>query len=639
MKKGLRLVIASCLYTIVALGGGDPKFPVSEIPEALLKDVNAVVRENKIIFKILSQSKASVYSYYAITILDANGKKHATDVEFYDKLTKLTTFNASVYDANGKLIRKLKNSEIYDQSVYDGSTLFSDDRLKVADLSQSSYPYTVIFEYEKEYKYLYHIDGSIIVPDEKVSVQKSSYQLIFPASLAPRYKTFNIDSNPIKATLENGMESLLWTFENVNPIIYEALGNGWASIMPRIKAAPSHFEFEGYIGDMHTWEDYGKWIASLNKGRDVLPEATKIKIKEITANLKTTEEKIKAVYEYLQGRSRYVGIQLGIGGYQPFEASIVDKTGYGDCKALSNYTVALLKEIGIKAHYVLIMAGPDALTLQEEFPSSQFNHATVCVPNGKDTVWLECTSQTIPYGYAGKFTGGRKALAITDNGATIVRTPVYTAEQNSQITKADVYFEMNGNAKTKTQTIYSGLQYENENLNSLLDDQYDDQKKWIQANTGIPTFDINSFSMKNIKDKIPSAIVNLDLTLNRLASVSGKRLFLTPNLMNRWTFIPERIENRKTNVVRKMAYIDYDTIRYHLPEEIYPEFLPEPIKIKSQFGEYESSFKLEQGNLLYMRRLKMNKGEFPPATYKELIDFCKSINKADNAKIVFLNKT
>ena len=51
----------------------------------------------------------------------------------------------------------------------------------------------------------------------------------------------------------------------------------------------------------------------------------------------------------------------------------------------------------------------------------------------------------------------------------------------------------------------------------------------------IPQFRVlisRTFSMMNKKDKIPSAIVKVDLTLKRFATVSGKRIFLTPNLMN-----------------------------------------------------------------------------------------------------------
>ncbi len=85
---------------------------------------------------------------------------------------------------------------------------------------------------------------------------------------------------------------------------------------------------------MDSWTNFGAWIISLNKGRSVLPEETKKKLHSLTDGLKTTEEKVKVVYEYMQNRTRYVSIQLGIGGFQPFEASVVDQTGYGDCSGI-----------------------------------------------------------------------------------------------------------------------------------------------------------------------------------------------------------------------------------------------------------------------------------------------------------------
>jgi hypothetical protein len=370
-----------------------------------------------------------------------------------------------------------------------------------------------------------------------------------------------------------------------------------------------------------------------------LPEKTKQEITDLTADLKTTEEKTKAVYQFLQNKTRYVGIQLGIGGYQPFEASVVDETGYGDCKALSNYMVAMLKAIGIKSHYALINAGPYAPDLKTDFVSSQFNHAVVAVPNGADTLWLECTSQTKPFGYAGLFTGDRKALLITDDGAKIAHTPRYTADQNTQFCTAEVTLDKAGNGKAKVKTVYGGLQYENSHLDMILNNQYDEQKKWVQQNTKIPSFDIIGFSLSNHKDRLPSATVDLDLVLTRFANVNGKRIFLTPNLLNRNNYVPDAVANRKTNVVRRIGFTDIDTIRYTLPEEIYPEFLPEQVKFTSRFGEYEANFIVDQGSLLYVRRLKMNKGEFPASSYEELIEFYRSIRKADNIKMVFMSKT
>jgi hypothetical protein len=638
----MKRIIVGVAIGLAALGrtyAGDPKYPVSDIPEELKINVNVVIRQGEMVFKILSKSKASLYVHQVITILNDKGKEYASETVSYDKLSKIRDFNGTVYDASGKQIKRLKNSEIYDQSAFDGFSLYSDARFKSVDLAQGSYPYTVEFDYEIEYKYLFHIPGFVVVPDEKISVQRAAYRLCFPQDLAPRYLVRNTDVKPKQEKTSEGLESLTWSFENIKPIKFEPYGPLRTELVTSILVAPSTFEYDNYSGTMATWDQFGQWIAALNKGRNVLPEDTKQKIRQLTSSLKTTEEKVKAVYEYLQNKTRYVSIQLGIGGYQPFEASVVDQTGYGDCKALSNYAVALLESINIKSHYALITAGENASRLKADFPSSQFNHAIVAVPNGADTLWLECTSQSNPFGYQGSFTGDRKALLITDNGAKIVNTVRYSAEQNMQSRTADVDVQLTGDAKALVKTTYSGIQYENNDLNVNLNNQYDEQKKWIQENTKIPSFDINSFTITNIKNKIPSAIVKLDLSLRRYATISGKRIFLSPNLMNRSSYVPEKVESRKTKVVRRMSYTDLDTIRYRLPEGIYPEFLPAPVNFKNQFGEYEASYKIEQGSLVYIRRVKMSKGDFPAESYQELIDFYKNMSKADNTKLVFMSKT
>src|SRR5258708_6679438 len=298
----------------------------------------------------------------------------------------------------------------------------------------------------------------------------------------------------------------------------------------------------------------------------------------------------------------------------------------------------MLKEAGIKGYYTIIQAGRQSSNIITDFPSHQFNHVVVSVPNGRDTLWLECTSQTNPFGYQGTFTEDRKALMISEEGGKLVRTINYTPEQNLQSRIAFVSLDDKGNAQAKIKSTYQAIQYEEGGLNFKLN-QLDEQKKWIEKNTDIPNFNISSFSVKEIKDKIPSVLVNLDLTLNRYASVSGKRLFVTPNLMNRISHVPEKMAERKTDVVRKSNYIDLDTIIYTLPENLYPEFLPQPVKINSKFGEYEANFKIDAGKVVYTRRLKMWKGRFPKETYNELVDFYKHVSKADNTKLVFLNKT
>jgi hypothetical protein len=643
MKCSINYVFGATVLVLLTYSAqASTKYPVRDIPDDLKKDVNVVVREDHIIHTIYAKSKASLSVRMVATIFNKMGSRYASPSVSYNKLSKVSVFKGNVYDAQGNLIRKLKPSDIADRSAYDGFSLFSDARYKSADLSHGSYPYTVEYEYVVEYRYLYGIQGSALVSDEKVAVQKFLYKLMFPPDLAPRYKTLHIDTDPVREKQPGGMESLTWTFENIKPIKVEPHGPFISEQVPRILAAPSKFEYEGYAGDMSTWESYGVWEARLNEGRDVLLPATQEKILELTKNLSTTEEKAKALYEYLQNKTRYVSIALGIGGLQPFEASVVDQTGYGDCKALSNYMVAMLKVAGITGYYATIKAGEFRDDLMLDFPSHQGNHVIVAVPNGADTLWLECTSQTNPFGYAGTFTGDRKAFLLTENGAVWANTPRYTHAHNVQSRTADVFIDLTGDAKARIRTTYSGLQYENDKLNFVLNNHPDEQRKWIQKHAQIPSFDLNDFSIENRKEKIPVAEVRLDLTLRRYSTVSGKRIFITPNLMNRSTYTPPIVENRKTNVLRRMTYTDIDTIRYHVPEGVYPEFLPEPVEIKSPFGEYSASIimdKADKGIVLYVRKVVMYKGEFPAESYSDLIDLHKAINKADNIKLVFLTKT
>jgi hypothetical protein len=631
------MLLISFLAALLSLTN-EVKYPVSQIAEELKKDVCVVVRQNEIRYKVLARNKATRHVFQVYTILNSNGKSFADKAISYDKLTKVTLFKASAYDQFGNLIKRVKNSEIVDQSAYDGS-LFTDNRLKYVDLTQGVYPYTVEFEYELDYNFLFFTPTFELLPDEKISAEKGLFQLTFPADLPLRYELINLTQQPIAQQSADGVKSLTWSFENIKPIKLEPLGPSDDEMLPVILTAPTKFEYDGYVGTMSSWAEFGKWIGILNRERNILPEETRFKIRELTKDLKTVDEKVKRLYEYLQSKTRYVSIQLGIGGLQPFSATVVDQNGYGDCKGLSNYMVAMLGEVGIKANYTLISAGSDFYPMREGFPSSQFNHAVVSVPNDRDTLWLECTSQTNPFAYMGSFTGGRKALAITESGAAIVKTPFYSMENNTQSTTAQISLLATGDAIAKIKTSYSGLQYENGGLNFVVNQSPQEQKKWIQNNTDIPIFDLISFTMTNQKDRIPTAVVVTELKLNRFASVSGKRIFLTPNVTNRSTFIPEKVEQRSQPVIRKTAFIDFDTIHYSLPEGIYPEFLPQPINISSRYGEYEATFKLDDKGLLYVRKIKMKNGVFPSESYQELIEFYKNVNKADHTKIVFVNKT
>ena len=65
-----------------------------------------------------------------------------------------------------------------------------------------------------------------------------------------------------------------------------------------------------------SWEDIGRWYGGLQKNSlDVTP-SIQAKADELTQGLKTDDEKIRAIYNFVSLRFHYIGLDFGIGRYQ-----------------------------------------------------------------------------------------------------------------------------------------------------------------------------------------------------------------------------------------------------------------------------------------------------------------------------------
>src|SRR6202012_193753 len=188
----------------------------------------------------------------------------------------------------------------------------------------------------------------------------------------------------------------------------------------------------------------------------VLSPQRAAEVKKMTDTIKTDKEKAKFLYKYLQQNVRYVSIQLGIGGYKPFPATFVDEKKYGDCKALANYMRALLKAVNIPSYYAIIRAGTNQEPADFSFNENVFNHAIVCIPFKNDTTWLECTSNTSPFGKLGSFTENRNALLITEDGGKLVNTPRSTMQDNQFNSEVHLVLKPNGGATAELKLLGTG---------------------------------------------------------------------------------------------------------------------------------------------------------------------------------------
>lgn len=630
----MKLSLSLCCLLVACVVSAQ-SYHAGLIADSLRNTENAVKRFEEIYISIKSPAKAVVKHRYAITILNSSGEDQAGYVNSYSALFPLNHVEGRLYDQNGNELRSVKKKEFTDEPYNDQISLASDLRIKRHHFYHRTFPYTIEYEDETELNGLFFLPRWSPVADEQFSVEKSRFVVEMPLDYQLRYKVVNTASPFVSKGVNTTI--LTWELQHFNGIEFEEYQPELAQIVPSVFVAPTAFEFGGYKGNMDTWQNLGSYMLSLYKGRDELPANIKADVHRITDHISDKKEKIRLLYEYMQQNTRYISIQLGIGGWQPFDASYVATNRYGDCKALSNYMVSILKEAGITANHVIIMAGDGRRGLFEDFPAPNFNHVVMCVPNGQDTTWLECTDQTVGAGYMGSFTGNRKALMLTDKGGVVVSTPYYSIADNQQTRRVEAVIDASGNLDADVYTRFTGEQQEQQHqlIHNVSKEQRD---KYLNSRISLPMYQVVSYNYKQAKGKIPVVDEYLKLTATNYANITGKRLFIKPNLFNKMGEKLSADKPRKYDITFTFSFRDVDTIRFKVPDGYTVEAMPRPVTLETAFGKYSIAYTVENNRVEMLRTYQRSAGQYPAAEYPKLVSFFESIYKADRSTIVLVKK-
>ena len=632
-----KMLLCSIFMSCLAARG--QKFPASAIPDSLKENANMVVRLDEQYYEIISTGKVISRERHVYTILNEKGEAYATYSSTYrtDKSVSINSISGTLYDASGREVRHFKKKDMEDRPLFDGSSFVNDLRRKVAGFSSGNYPYTVEFEEEDEFTELTHVGGWIPQSSMKFSVEKSVFQVTTYNDYAIRYKMIN---SGLKPTIEENGRKKIFTWEMRGmPAFDDAPYVDFANYTPRLLIGMGDVEMGNYKGNMSTWNDYAKFYGSLQKGRDVLPDETKSKVAELTRGISDPKEKVSVLYTYLQQNTHYVGVQLGIGGWQTYDAAYVATKKYGDCKALSNFMISLLKEAGIKANAVVIFGGTERRDFVPDFTYDPFNHVICCVPLGKDTVWLECTDQFLPAGYLGEFTSNRYGLFIDDSGGQLVHTPKYGIRDNLQIRKISGQLDKDGNLSMESRTSYQAS-CQDEIADEIHRNSKQDQLKHLKSELNLPTYDILLFDYQEDNSRLlPVIKEDLRINVNGYAQVSGKRMFVNPNILTRSAAKMQEDKDRKFDIRLSEEFEHIDSVELVIPAGYELESGTGDQEIHSKFGNYTKKTVLSGNRLVYYRRSERFSGRYPPKDYSEITSFYNSIYDADHTRIVLVKKS
>lgn len=621
------LIIGLCL-PFLALAN-KPEYAVQNIPSQLLIGAKKVIRSSSYIITAKSSDRLRTKRKVAITLLE-----QGTDAEYlllpYDLMRKVVELKASIYDAQGNLIRTIKEDEIKDYSAYDGFSLFSDNRIKQVSLNYDQYPYTIEYEYEMVNKSSYFIPDWWM-QDFYSAVESAHCKVIVHPDLDFQFKVAN-SSIEVKRSKENDLDVYEWKVEQLGAILEEPFLANDMEVLPNIRMHLGRFKFGGQEGSMRTWEEYGQFYYELNKRHNNLSDATKAKLDQLLTGAKDTTEKINRLYRYLQENMRYVSVQLGIGGWKSFDAAYVERNKYGDCKALTYFMKSMLEHIGIESYPALITYDDKPLSLDSQFVDIVFNHVILYLPEEK--IWLECTSNSLPPNSLPTALMNRSVLWITPKGGELAKTPSYREHAGREVKQAEVTLAANGSAEVRGWIEGNGPAHTRFRFYSTKPEQKELERALHKELAVMPNFSIQDMKL-SVEENEPKANWGFNLKVEKYTTKNGKRLFVPINTLSAWTAIPPKDSNRIYPIRLHDDQLLIDEIRLIIPDGYDVEAISDPLtEIERPFGRYKLAIQQNGEQVIIKRLLSLEATELPPSTYADLRKFFKQMAKADRQKVV-----
>lgn len=597
------------------------------------QSTNAVVQEESNTVDITNEAAFSFAKHRAVLIKNANGAHHANFSIYMSNDMSLEKFQLTLSDASGHLLRTFKQKDLTRTEFSEG--LAADGYMLYLDVTPPSYPIVAVCDLKVNFK-RNNVSFPIFAPLDSYNteVEKATYDITYPSDYPLRYKVVHSSVSPSK-TSRDGKTSLHFQLDSIKAVWNSKYGLPLSEIAPKVYFAPTQFTYFNTTGSLLSWKDLGTWEQSLFSDRGVLPEEAKAKVRQLTAGCASDKEKVAALYKFLEESTRYVSIQLGIGGYQPMTASEVWRQGFGDCKALSNYMMALLAEAGVPSHCVAISTREEKLL--PDFPNfQQMNHMILEVPLSTDTLWLECTNPRLPLGYVHDDISGHEALEISAQGGKLVTLPEYPDSFNVNTTEARVALAADGSADITIDEDFRYHRYVGMKSIATLDDN--DLRKVMFSIYHLPQAEIQSVAVDDASQPYGTPSLKYHLTAHSLkyASVTGSRIFVPTNLLHK-NFTPASDSHLASELYVAHGSRNTETIVFTIPEGYTVESVPESTSTSLPFVDFSSSVSVDKSTITITNDYFIRRGIYPD-TAEKYYQFEKKMGEIFARKLV-LKKT
>jgi Domain of Unknown Function with PDB structure (DUF3857)/Transglutaminase-like superfamily len=598
---------------------------------------------------VISAEKIKTTVRRAYKILRPNGREYGlVFASFRSPEEKISNMHGWCIPAQGKDY-EVKDKEAVDASYpnIEGSELITDLRVKLLHIPAPDPGNIIGYEYEIEEQPLV-LQGEWDFQSD-IPVRESHYSLQLPPGW--EYRASFLNYSEIKA--DQSGNQWHWTVRDVKALREE-------DDMPPMGGLAGQMVVSFFSPGASTskvfsnWHDMGIWYWTLASGRRNASPEIKQKVAELTANLATPLDKMKALANFVRDEVRYVAIELGIGGWQPHPAADIYQHRYGDCKDKATLMGSMLQEIGINSYQVAINTERGSITPQSQAHQG-FNHqilaiqlpqtvsspslvATIQHPKLGTLLFFDPTDEYTPFGRIRGELQANYGLLVAPEGGELIELPILPSSMNSIRRSAKLTLDLNGELQGEVQEVRVGDRASSERwrLRHVSSDK--DRIKPIEdlLAGSLSNFQITRASIVNLQYPDLPFGFNYTFVADNYAKVAGDLLLVRPRVLGvKAKGIMETKEPRQFPIEFEGPVHDVDTFEITLPAGYTVDELPPPVKADFGFASYESKTEVKGTVIDYIRTFDVKELSVPVDKAEELKRFYRIIATDERNTAVF----
>ncbi len=568
---------------------------------------------------------------YTIQINNRSGDIYSSFSVPYSPIINIVEINGYISDPSGKSIKKLSEKDIITYSAGSEEAFYDDMMVKYFTLKHNTYPYIIHYSYRTEQQDFLFLVNWTPVQALEVPTHKAELTISAPSGV-PIHWDITLMQEP-EVNTDGKLVTYRWSGSYDGKVKEEEYCPPMDKLLPGIQVMPENFTYD-IPGSNKSWQSFGKWVADLGKDLQELPENEKATIHQLTDSIEDSRRKIEELYHRLQDETRYINVNIETGGLKPFSAEYVSENKYGDCKALSNYFRAVLKEAGINSYYTLINAGSTIVPLVDSVPYQQFNHAIVMVPLNNDTLWVDCTSDGA-FAFPGSYIQNRKALVIDEGESRLMEVPALTNEQVHSGTKI-VFSNHADTVYASVSNVFRGEYYEIfQQISTSLG--HTSMRQILQEFIIIPGFELLDFTVETLHRD--SAYISLKYNAK---AVNEYMFYNDEVLIHPVTYQVPLVKppgERKLPVQFNYPLSLSDTMIFNVNEGCEILSVPEDVHISTRFGSYQRQTSIHDDEVQLIKEMIIGAGYYSLEEYTDLHAFLEQLRLQEKDQYILLKKS